>query len=182
MILTAVPGDIASSEACPAPISPTTGRCTGLSSLADATSAWTTAYPSIAELSKPGSATAERTSSAAVRPNASSNGWSKAGSGSIAERIRSRCSSTETSWSVMLQDATGSDPLGCAGLEGDVADDLDLRAERPVAVDGQGRRLAQARGALGEAALEVGDQLEVRRVELDVGHVTGRVEDEVLAH
>ena len=38
MILTAVPGDIASSWACPAPISPTTGRCTGDSSVALTTS------------------------------------------------------------------------------------------------------------------------------------------------
>src|SRR4051794_7177018 len=182
MILTAVPGDIASSEACPAPISPTTGRCTGWSEVAGATSAWTTAYPSIAELSKPGRATADRTSSAAASPNASINGWSNAGSGSIAERMRSRCSSTESSSSVMLQDATGRDSLGCAGLQADLADHLDLRTERPVAADLQRGRLAQARSPFGETALELRHQLVVRRVELDVGHVAGRVEDEVLAH
>ena len=43
MIFTAVPGDIASSVAWPAPISPTTGRWTGDSSVAPATSAWHTA-------------------------------------------------------------------------------------------------------------------------------------------
>src|SRR3954453_20945781 len=129
MIFTAVPGDMASTPACPAPISPTTGRCTGDSSAAEATSAWETAYPSMAELSKPGNATSACTSSAADSPNASINGWSKAGSGAIAARMRSRCSSTETSGSVMLQDATGRDPLGRGGLQRHVSDHLDLGAE-----------------------------------------------------
>ena len=43
MILTAVPGDRARIEDWPAPISPTTGRVTGVSSLAAATSSATTA-------------------------------------------------------------------------------------------------------------------------------------------
>src|SRR6478609_8492426 len=156
MILTAVPGDIASSEAWPAPISPTTGRWTGDSSVAPTTSAWQTAYPSIAELSKPGRATSAWTSSAADRPKASIRGWSKAGRGVIAERTRSRCSSTVasggTSESVMLQDATGRDPVGCGGLQGDLADDLHLAAERPVAGHRERRCLAQRRGALRETA------------------------------
>src|SRR3954451_18889843 len=159
MILTAVPGDTASSEACPAPISPTTGRWTGDSSLADATSAWATAYPSMAELSKPGRATAACTSSAADSPKASISGWSKAGSGWMAARIRSRCASTETSSSVMLQDATGRHTLGRAGLQRHVADHLHPGPEGPVATDGEGRRVAQAGRALGEPALELRHQL-----------------------
>ena len=43
MIFTAVPGDIAKIVVCPAAISPTTGRCTGASAEAVATSAWQTA-------------------------------------------------------------------------------------------------------------------------------------------
>ena len=96
MIFAAVPGESASSRAWPAPISPTTGSTTGDSSLAPATSAATTAYPSIAELSKLGSAISETTSSAAGRPRASSSGWGYAGSGPTAARIRVRCSSTVT--------------------------------------------------------------------------------------
>src|SRR5215471_10714031 len=113
----------------------------------------------MAELSKPGRATEANTSSAAARPKASINGWSKAGSGSIVVRIRSRCSSTETSSSVMLQHATGRDPLGRARLQRHVADHLDLRAERPVAADLQRRGLAQARCPVGEPTLELRDQL-----------------------
>ena len=88
MILAAVPGESASRLACPAPISPTTGRCTGASAVAVTTSACRTAYPSMAELSNDGSATAATTSSATARPSASISGCWKAGSGSMAARIR----------------------------------------------------------------------------------------------
>src|SRR3954447_27008406 len=137
----------------------------------------------MAELSKPGRATSAYTSSADDRPNASIKGWSKAGSGVIAARMRSRCSSTETSGSVMPQDATGSDPLGRGGLERDVADDLDLRPERPVAGHLQGGRLAQGGSTLGEAALEVRHPFVVLRVEVDERDpVDGRCHHEVRPH
>src|SRR5436190_24263590 len=101
-------------------------------------------------------------SSAAARPKASIRGWSNAGSGSIAARIRSRWSSTETSSSVMLQDATRRDALGRCRLQGDVSDHLDLRPERPVTADLQRGGLAQARRTVGEPALELRDELVVR--------------------
>src|ERR1700750_3448397 len=135
----------------------------------------------MAELSKPGSATEAYTSSAAARPKASIKGWSKAGSGSIVARMRSRCSSTETSSSVMLQDATCRHALGRSRLQGDIADDLDLAAERPVTGDRPGRGLAQARRPVREAALELGDQPVVVRVEVDVRRLAGGVEHEVPA-
>ena len=75
MILAAVPGESASRLAWPAPISPTTGSHTGVVLASrEATSAATTAYPSIAELSNDGSAIGDTTSSAAGRPSASSSG------------------------------------------------------------------------------------------------------------
>jgi hypothetical protein len=89
MILTAVPGDRAMIEDWPAPISPTTGRVTGVSSLAPATSSATTAYPSIAELSKLGSEIGATTSSARASPRASISGCGNAGSGETVARMRS---------------------------------------------------------------------------------------------
>src|SRR5689334_23097297 len=135
----------------------------------------------MAELSKPGRATAARTSSAAESPYASIRGWSKAGSGSIEARIRSRCSSTETSSSVMLQDATRRHVLGRRGLQRDVTDHLHLATEGPVAADGQRRGLTQAGGPVREATLELRHQPVVRRVEVDERDVAGRVQHEVAA-
>ena len=52
MIRTAVPGVSVKIVVWPAAISPTTGRCTGRSAVASATSRNATAYPSMPELSK----------------------------------------------------------------------------------------------------------------------------------
>src|SRR4051812_35975213 len=145
MIFTAVPGDIAISCAWPAPISPTTGRCTGLPVVAVTTSACATAYPSMPELSKEGSRIGAATSSAAASPRVSISGWGKSGSGSSAARTRARWSSTEVGPTevgpsgiraavrrVVGEQGTGLQPLRGRRLELDLADDLDALAEGPV--------------------------------------------------
>src|SRR4051812_1451633 len=181
MIFTEVPGDIASSCACPAPISPTTGRCTGASALAVTTSAWRTAYPSIAELSNDGRLIGATTSSATASPRASMSGCGKSGSGSMSARMRARWSSTEMRPSAIGEDGVGVDALGGAGLQGHVPHHLHTVAERPVALDPQRGGLLQRRGAVGEAPVELADELVVVAVEVDVRQLRrGLVEHEVL--
>ncbi len=90
MMRTAVPGVSVKIVVWPAAISPTTGRWTGRSSLASATSRNATAYPSMPELSKTGSETGARTSSATGRPIASIRGCSNGCIGSMRWRTRSR--------------------------------------------------------------------------------------------
>ena len=76
--------------AWPAAISPSTGRCTGRSSVASATSRNDTAYPSMPELSKTGRGTSACTSAASGSPSASIRDCSKGGIGSILASTRSR--------------------------------------------------------------------------------------------
>src|SRR5882757_8127760 len=78
----------------PAAISPVTGKVAGESSAAPATSAAWTAYPSMLELSKDGSATAAVTSSASTHPSAAASSRLTGASGVIAERIAAWYSST----------------------------------------------------------------------------------------
>src|ERR1700712_2086467 len=75
-------------------MSPITGRVTGRVSSADATSASCTAYPSIAELSKPGSGAAAVTSSARTQPCASASGRVSGGSGATVRSTSWMCWST----------------------------------------------------------------------------------------
>src|SRR6476659_616179 len=70
----AVPGFSMSGSVRPAGMSSATGSNTGCSGVAAATSSATTAYPSIAELSNPGSDSGATTSSASTRPSASESG------------------------------------------------------------------------------------------------------------
>src|SRR4051794_8471268 len=182
MILAAVPGDSASRLACPAPISPTTGRCTGDSSVAVTTSSRRTAYPSIAELSNDGRLIGATTSSATASPRVSISGCGKSGSGSMAARIRARWSSTEVRPSAIGEDGVGGDPLRGPGLQGDVADHLHAAGEGPVALDPQGAGLLHRRRAVREALVEVADQPVEVAVEVDVRHVgRDQVEHEVRA-
>src|SRR3712207_3740255 len=189
MIFAAAPGPRASSPACPAPISPTTGSVTGDVGDAPATSSRRTAYPSIAELSKLGKAMGATTSSAHARPRASSSGWGTAAIGSRSFRMRSRCSSTEltrgsATWSTGTtrsalrrrlggEHRPGRDSLRSGRLELDVPHDLDTSAEGPVTLDGQRVRLAHRRRTLGEALVELADQLVEVGVEVDVRDVRG---------
>ena len=83
MMRTAVPGVSVKMVVWPAAISPTTGRWTGRSAVASATSRKATAYPSMPELSKTGSDTGACTSSATGSPIASISGCSKGGIGSM---------------------------------------------------------------------------------------------------
>jgi hypothetical protein len=83
MIFIAVPGDSGCCAACPAGTSPTTGKITGRSPVADATSSAITAYPSIAELSKPGRLMPAMMSSHRLSPTESSSCWPNGGSSSI---------------------------------------------------------------------------------------------------
>ena len=85
MIFIAVPGESRCGAAPPAGTSPTTGRRTGRTSVAYWTSAARTAYPSMAELSKRGSASEETTSSQMLRPSASRTCWPNGISSSTAE-------------------------------------------------------------------------------------------------
>ena len=62
-------------------MSSATGSITGCSSLAPAMSSATTAYPSIAELSKPGSDSGATTSSASTSPSASASATATGGRG-----------------------------------------------------------------------------------------------------
>src|SRR6478609_7377779 len=158
MILAAVPAGSSRSAAWPAPISPTTGRCTGASAVAVTVSACRTAYPSIAELSNDGRLTCATTSSATTRPSASIRGWWYAASGSVLARIRARCSSTEMA-SAIAEDGVGGDPLRGAGRQLHVADHLDAVPERPVALDRERLGLPHRRRPVGEAPVEVSDQL-----------------------
>ena len=70
MILIAWPGLSLRLSVSPAATSAVTGSRTGLSGLAAATSAASTAYPSIDELSKPGIGQAASTSAASTAPSA----------------------------------------------------------------------------------------------------------------
>src|SRR5699024_829439 len=121
----------------------------------------------IAELSNNGSGIGAVTSSATGRPLASTRFCSKTPSGSMAPRTRSRCSSTEIGSAT--EHLPGRDPL-CAlvALQRDVAGDPDPVLEGPVTRDGERRRGPQRRGAVGEALVELTDQLVEVRVE---GHV-----------
>jgi len=79
MIRCAVPGCSVNWSVRPAGMSSATGNTTGRSGVASAVSSAYTAYPSIAELSKTGSASWATTSSARTRPCASVNGTVTAG-------------------------------------------------------------------------------------------------------
>ena len=75
-------------------MSPTTGRRPARPRVAPATSAARTAYPSMAELAKPGRSTSLATSAASTQPCASSSPMSMPGSRRTVPRMRSRCCST----------------------------------------------------------------------------------------
>src|SRR5438309_5816497 len=125
------------------------------------------------ELSKAGRSIGDSTDSHTGSPSASSKGCSYGGSGATPASTRARCSSTVTESSsdrgtkamgatlALLADAG---PVVDASLRARFADDRvadhdDVAAERPVAVHPQAGCLPQARDAVGEAALEVGDEL-----------------------
>ncbi len=74
----------------PAATSASTGSVTGFSALAVATSAAMTAYPSMAELSKPGSDQPAVASSASTAPSAWVSARSSGGTGTIAAMISLR--------------------------------------------------------------------------------------------
>ena len=96
MIRTASPGPTARVATPPAATSPTTGSRTaepGTSGSAADTSTARTAYPSIAELSKPGRSTSEVTSSQRTSPRHSGSGSRTGSAGVTAARMASRCSS-----------------------------------------------------------------------------------------
>src|SRR4051794_39812075 len=101
----------------------------------------------------------------------------------MSARIRSRSSSTEIRSLVATrgQYRVGLDPLRTRSPELDVPDDLDPLAEGPVALDLERGRLAQRRDALGEALLELADELVVAAVEVDERHLLdGLVEREAV--
>jgi hypothetical protein len=84
MMRAASPGPTGRLGASPAAISAITGRRTGAWAVAAAMSAARTAYPSMAELSKPGRSTRDATSVAATSPAASLSGTTTGGSGRAA--------------------------------------------------------------------------------------------------
>src|SRR5688572_8690321 len=94
MIRIVCPGASDSAWVLPAAMSLTTGRTTGCSGVAVATSAAWTAYPSIAELVKPGSEPRAVTSSARTAPWASRTPCSKGRMTVTVPRMRLRCCST----------------------------------------------------------------------------------------
>ena len=158
----------------PAPISPTTGRCTGRSAVAlgDVGVRPRRTRPSRSCRSS-AARSARRRPRPPTSPRASISGWSKGGSGSIAASIRSRWSSTETSSSVMLQDATRpATRSAAAGLQGSTSPTTLTcapKVQSPSTVsdvasrsDGapSGKRLSNSR-----------HQLVVRRVEVDERHL-----------
>src|ERR1700712_3180722 len=96
-------------------MSPITGRLTGRVSSADATSASRTAYPSIAELSKPGSGAAAVTSSASTQPWASANGRVSGGSGATVRSTSWMCWSTFFIVVLPASAALGRSDRGAAG-------------------------------------------------------------------
>ena len=69
---------------------------------------------------------------------------------------------------LLVEDGAALDPLGGRRGEGHVAHDAYAAAEGPVALDGERVGLAQRRGAVGEALVEVADQLVEVAVERDV--------------
>ena len=77
-IATASPGPTAAPEGDPARDSPIRRRTTGLDTAAPAVSAARTAYPSIAELSKPGTSACATTAAASRRPSAERSGTGSA--------------------------------------------------------------------------------------------------------
>ena len=95
MIRCAVPGLSVSGSVRPAGMSSATGSSTGCSAVAPATSSATTAYPSIAELSKPGSDSGATTSSASTSPSASAMATVTGGLRTIRSATTRRCSSTD---------------------------------------------------------------------------------------
>ena len=107
------------------------------------------------------------TSSASARPRASISGCWKAGSGETVARMRSTWSADRQQGRGRLSHAAPassrtvppSTRWAAVGVERDVADDLDAVAEGPVALDGERVGLAQRRRAVGEALVEVADQL-----------------------
>src|SRR5688500_3607084 len=107
------------------------------------------------ELSKPGSEMGAETSSARASPSASIRGCGKSGSGATEARIRSTRSETGSSSAIGSQDRRRVDALGARCLDHDVTHDSDAVAEGDITVDDQRRGLAQRRGALGEALVEV---------------------------
>src|SRR5690606_18259810 len=58
-----------------------------------------------------------------------------------------------------------------------LADHPDTAPEGPVALDHESGRLLQRRGAVGEPGVEVADELVVRGVEVDEGHLLGDLLD-----
>ena len=95
MMRWAVPAASVGMSVRPAGMSSATGSRTGVFSPAAATSVASTAYPSIAELSKPGSDSGATTSSASTSPSASASGSETGGRGLIRPATTRRCSSTE---------------------------------------------------------------------------------------
>src|SRR5215212_3328726 len=92
MMRTAWPAPTSTGTTGPASWVPTTCKVAG----AAATSADRTANPSMAELSKPGTASGARTSAAATAPSASASGTSTTGPGGQAASTKARTSSTGT--------------------------------------------------------------------------------------
>jgi hypothetical protein len=89
MIRCAVPGFSVSDSVRPAGMSSATGSSTGSVLAGAAMSSATTAYPSIAELSKPGSDSGATTSSASTSPSVSASGTRPAAGTRSARRRRS---------------------------------------------------------------------------------------------
>ena len=165
MILTAVPGEIARIEAWPAPISPTTGSVTGR----PRSRRRRPRRPRRSRPSRSCRSTAARSGRRRPRPARGRGPPSAAAGRPAAARPWRGCArgSPSTGSEVsharpgasLVEDGAALDPLGRRGVERDVADDLHAAAEGPVALDRQRVGLAQRRRTLGEALVEVADQL-----------------------
>ena len=140
----------------PAATSPSTGRTTGASGPAPTSSAARTAYPSIAELSKPGRSTARHDvggqDEAEGRPTGTSH-------------RRERRDQREHGGAVLLERSASDVALevravgDAAHAAGDphVAGAHHVRTERRVALDAQARAATDRRHAVGEPGLEAVD-------------------------
>src|SRR3954462_12127980 len=107
MMRTHRPGCTLYAPVLPAATSPTTGSATGVDSLAFATSADRTAYPSMAELSNGGRGNVDTTGSASTQPCASGRVRSRALNGATTASTSARCASTGFSESPLAGVVTG---------------------------------------------------------------------------